>query len=87
MPGVVRDFGIDIAGGPLLEGAADVYVEGAPVVRVGDMVAPHGRGVHSSANMIEGSINVYVNGIPVCRTGDIASCGHPATGSFTVFAN
>ena len=81
MPGVARDFGTDIAKGPIIEGAPDVFVEGDPIVRVGDLVADRG------AIMAEGSPNVFVNNIPICREGDLSTRGQPATGSFTVFAN
>jgi hypothetical protein len=37
--------------------------------------------------MAAGSGNVKANGIGVSRAGDSASCGHPASGSGTVFAN
>ena len=87
MPGVVRDDGEDMAGGVLIEGSPNVYVENKPIVRIGDMVAPHGKGTHGSATMLDGSSDVYVNGMGVCREGDAANCGHVATGSSTVFAN
>ena len=87
MPGVVRDFGRDIAGGALIRGSNDVFVNGKPLVRIGDNVAAHGRGVHSSPVMVSGSGNVFANNISICRAGDIANCGHPAVGSYNVFAN
>lgn len=87
MPGVVRDAGQDRAGGPIIKGSPNVFVNNKPVVRKGDNVAGHGRGTHSSAVMAVGSGNVYTNNIPTCRAGDIATCGHPATGSSNVFAN
>ena len=48
MPGVARDAGTDAAGGALIQGSGNVFVEGKPVVRIGDAVAGHGRGPHSS---------------------------------------
>ena len=88
MPGVTRDDGTDtVGGGFIVEGSPNVFVEGKPAVRVGDRVAGHGRGGHGNATMMEGSGNVFVNGISVCREGDRATCGHPATGSSSVFAN
>jgi uncharacterized Zn-binding protein involved in type VI secretion len=83
--GVVRT-GIDTAGGTELGGSPNVFVNGAPAVRVGDPVSGHGPGPHSSPVMASGSSSVIVNGIPVCRTGDAATCGHAATGSPDVFA-
>ena len=85
MPGVSRDNGQDTAGGLISQGSPDVYVENKPAVRKGDLVSPHGN--HSTASMAAGSPNVYVNNLPVCREGDVATCGHVATGSSTVFAN
>jgi uncharacterized Zn-binding protein involved in type VI secretion len=37
--------------------------------------------------MAAGSGNVKANGIGISRANDIATCGHPASGSGTVFAN
>lgn len=86
MPGVVRNSGTDIAGGPLIQGSSNVFVEGRPIVRIGDRVAGHGRGPHAGPVMAQGSGSVFSNGIPICRAGDVATCGHPATGSSTVFS-
>lgn len=85
MPGVTRK-GIDKAGGVLITGSADVFVNGASAVRIGDKVASHGKSPHDSPVMVTGSGSVFVNGIPVCRAGDKASCGHTSSGSDNVFA-
>jgi uncharacterized Zn-binding protein involved in type VI secretion len=87
MPGVVRNSGTDIAGGALIQGSPDVFVENKPVVRIGDAVAGHGRGPHAAPVMASGSSTVFVNNIKVCREGDSATCGHTASGSGTVFVN
>lgn len=87
MPGVVRDTGRDFAGGPLIRGSSNVYVNNRPLVRIGDNVARHGKGRHAAPVMAVGSGNVFTNNIPTCRAGDIATCGHPANGSSNVFAN
>ena len=87
MPGIARDDGQDVAGGALIQGSSNVFVENKPVVRIGDAVAGHGRSPHNSPTMSAGSGNVFANGIGVCREGDAASCGHTASGSGTVFAN
>ena len=87
MPGAIR-MGIDSAGGILTSGSSTVLINGAPAVRVGDTVAPHGLPPHTAAVMVSGSATVLVNGIPLCRTGDLASCGDAAApGSSTVLAN
>ena len=48
MPGIARDEAEDFAGGALIEGSSNVFAEGRPVVRVGDLVASHGRGDRKS---------------------------------------
>lgn len=86
MPGVTRK-GVDAAGGTLVGGSGNVFADGAPVSRIGDAVAGHGKSPHDAPVMAEGSPNVFANGIPVSRSGDAASCGHPASGSSDVIAN
>ena len=73
MPGMARNDGTDIAGGPDIQGSPNVFVENMPAVRIGDAIAGHGPGVHAGPVMAEGSPNVFVNNIPVCREGDSAS--------------
>ena len=86
MPGIARKDE-DSAGGTLVEGSENVFVNGFNVVRIGDAVAGHGLFLHASPVMDEGSENVFVNGIGVCRAGDAASCGDIITGSSNVSAN
>jgi uncharacterized Zn-binding protein involved in type VI secretion len=74
LQGVLRAT-VDYAGGLILTGSPNVFINGKPVVRVGDAVAPHGSGAHGSAVMATGSATFSVNGIPVCRVGDLATCG------------
>jgi uncharacterized Zn-binding protein involved in type VI secretion len=87
MPGITRNAGQDVAGGAIIQGSSNVFVNGKPVARVGDRIAGHGRGPHSSPVMAQGSSNVFTNGIATCRAGDVATCGHTASGSANVFAN
>lgn len=82
--GVTRK-GIDAAGGILITGSDNVFVNNAQVVRIGDIVAPHGLPPHIVPPMVTGSNNVFTNNIPTCGVGDVAACGHPATGSSDVF--
>ena len=85
----VSRVGVDSAGGIILGmGAPTVFVNGRPVVVVGDAVSPHGPPIppHIGPVMQTGSSTVSANGIPVCRAGDLANCGHTATGSQNVFA-
>lgn len=85
MPGIVRKSQ-DTAGGILIGGSGDVFVNGTGAVRIGDAVAGHGLPPHDGPVMAEGSGTVFVNGIGVCRAGDQATCGHPASGSNNVLA-
>lgn len=75
----------DTAGGTIIQGSSNVITNGNPQVRIGDAVQPHGKGPHSAPKMSQGSSTVLVNGIGASRAGDSATCGHPATGSGTVF--
>lgn len=87
MPGIARDAGKDVPGGPIIRGSPNVFANGLPVARIGDNVAGHGKGPHAAPVMITGSFNVLTNFIPTCRAGDIAICGHPTSGSSDVFVN
>jgi uncharacterized Zn-binding protein involved in type VI secretion len=69
---------IDFAGGLIVTGSPNVFVNGASVVRIGDTVNSHGD--HSTSSMITGSSKVFVNGVGLCRAGDVASCGDYGTG-------
>lgn len=75
----------DFAGGKLLTGSENVFVNGMGSVRVGDLVAPHGKGKHSNSRMASGSSTVFINGISACRQGDVSTCAHKATGADNVF--
>lgn len=88
MPGVARDSRKDIAGGKLIQGSGNVFINSKPAVRKGDLVEAHGKPPHAGGvKMIQGSGSVYVNGKNICRIGDKASCGHAVTqGSGNVFA-
>lgn len=94
---VVR-LGIDICSGhpagptyypprPAITGSGTVYAEGLPVVRIGDVWAPHTNLIetHSSPGA-GGSQTVFVEGQPVMRIGDPIACGSVcALGAATVF--
>lgn len=85
MSGIAR-LGADSAGGQIIGGSNNVFVNGSPVARIGDPVAGHGNGPHAGPVMSSGSNSVFVNGISLCREGDEASCGHVASGSVNVSA-
>lgn len=86
MSGVTR-LGLDSAGGVLISGSNNVFMNSASAVRIGDVIQGHGDGEHAGPVMATGSSTVFTNGIPQCKAGDSASCGHPSTGSSNVFAN
>ena len=95
---VVR-MGIDVCSGhpgipgffpprPALAGSPNVFVEGIPVVRVGDQWCPHTNlfTVHPGTGAM-GSETVFVNGVPIMRITDPLDCGSVcAMGSSSVFA-
>lgn len=83
MKGIARRQ-IDRAGGKLLEGSSNVFVNGKNAVRIGDRVENHGKSPHNAAKMIQGSSTVFCNGKPICFTGCISSCSHKTTGSSNV---
>lgn len=87
MPGIARDGGKDVAGGPIIQGSGNVYADNFPVARIGDAVAGHGKPPHSGPVMAQGSPNVFTNEISTSREGDAASCGHTASGSNDVYVN
>ncbi len=70
---------------PPVAGSMDVLVNGLPVVRGGDLWAPHGVIPHTGVGI--GSQTVLVNGLPVMRTSDPITCGSLAgPGSIDVLA-
>ena len=85
MSGISRDN--DSAGGDLIPSQSTVYANGEKVIVDGDSVAGHGDPPHAAPTMIAGSDNVFIEGTAVVSAGDLATCGHSATGSSTVFVN
>lgn len=78
---------LDMAGGiAFLTSNHSVFANGKLVMRLGDLVKPHGFGVHGDGvPMITASPSVFAEGIAVCGEGDLAYCQHVATGSNNVF--
>ncbi len=62
---------------PSISSSSNVFVNGIPVVRVGDDYAPHGCSNcrPHPGKLASGSATVFVNGRPVGRVGDAVSCG------------
>lgn len=71
----------DLAGGPVIASQTFFTVNNLPVVRLGDIVTPHGDSPHDSALMVGHSPWFTVDGIPVCKTTDLASCGDLLAGT------
>jgi len=72
---------------PAVMGSPDVFVDGLPLVRVGDPWAMHTNiiSVHPGAGIV-GSQTVFCNGLPVMRSTDPINCGSIAVmGSPTTF--
>ncbi|WP_182084196.1 PAAR domain-containing protein [Aureimonas sp. ME7] len=71
-------------------GSGDVFVNGRPLMRVGDAYAPHacvaGHAGPHGRKLAQGSPSVFVNGLKAGRIGDAIDCGGEArTGSGDVF--
>ncbi|MEF2074818.1 PAAR domain-containing protein [Consotaella aegiceratis] len=67
-------------------GSPDVFVNGKPLMRVGDSYEPHACSPcpkpEHGRKLAEGSATVFVNGRPAGRIGDAIDCGGAAeTGS------
>lgn len=60
-----------------ISSSQNVFVNGIPVIRVGDTYAPHGckKCKPHPGNLVSGSSTVFVNGLAVGRVGDSISCG------------
>lgn len=72
---------------PSIEASSDVFVNGIPVVRVGDAYQPHTCVTTHGGSLATGSSTVFVNGKPIGRIGDLVSCGSTVIeGSENVFA-
>ncbi|WP_026332787.1 MULTISPECIES: type VI secretion system PAAR protein [unclassified Thioalkalivibrio] len=62
---------------PVISGSPSVFVNGRPVAREGDPLAPHkksGKSTHTR-NIAPGGSTVLVDGRPVALTGHPVSCG------------
>ncbi|MBN3235855.1 type VI secretion system PAAR protein [Pectobacterium versatile] len=65
---------------PVAAGSSTVKVDGMPLARQGDPLAPHGH----DRSISSGSSSVLVDGKPAARTGDGVSCGGVLIGGGTV---
>lgn len=56
--------------GPIKEGSPNVFINGLPAARKGDLVRHH----HGSEPIVEGAPNVFINGLPAARMSDRVAC-------------
>ncbi|AFP32040.1 PAAR domain-containing protein [Marinobacter sp. BSs20148] len=63
-----------------------MFIDGKPVARLGDPLAPHSKPKHSPhpRTIAGGSSTVVINGSPAAVTGSAISCGGVAIGSGSV---
>ena len=67
----------------IITGSANVFINGLPAARQGDMLAPHHPGTRTIS---EGTASVLINGMPAARVTDAVDCGGTIeTGSENVF--
>lgn len=66
----------DLAGGPILEGSSNVFINGIAAARQGDAITPHDSSPTHIATIASGSSTVKINGKQAARLGDPATCGH-----------
>ena len=85
---LVGDIGTDHEGfppTPVIEGSPTVMIDGKPVARQGDALAPHTRPNDSPhpRQIAEGSATVMIDGKPAALTGHEVDCGGVVIGSAT----
>ncbi|WP_421911250.1 type VI secretion system PAAR protein [Marinobacter sp.] len=86
---LLGDVGTDHQGfppTPVTAGSPNVLIDGKPVARVGDPLAPHSKPKHPPhpRAIAAGSATVLINGIPAAVTGGAISCGGVTIGSGSV---
>lgn len=86
---LLGDLGSDHEGfppTPVIAGSPDVLIDGKPVARVGDPLAPHSKPKHPPhpRTITGGSSTVLINGKPAAVTGGAISCGGVTIGSGSV---
>jgi len=71
---------------PVIVGSPNVLIDGKPVARVGDALAPHSKPKHPPhpRAIASGSSTVLINGIPAAVTGGTITCGGVTIGSGSV---
>lgn len=82
---LVEDQGTDHDGyspSPVTAGSPTVIIDGKPVARLGDPLAPHDKPNHPShpRTIAEGSGSILIDGKPAALTGHAVSCGGVVVG-------
>lgn len=77
----------DVAGSKIRTGRLSVIVNDRPIATQGDIISPHGPGLHTASVIVGYNPNdVYAENRPVACKGDATSCGHSiSTGSANVY--
>lgn len=88
---LLGDLGTDHSGfppTPVISGSPNVLIDGKPVARVSDQLAPHSKPKHPPhpRSIISGAPTVLINGMPVAVTGGEISCGGVTIGSSSAVA-
>ncbi|MDI9244535.1 type VI secretion system PAAR protein [Marinobacter sp. CHS3-4] len=86
---LLGDLGTDHQGfppTPVIAGSPTVLVDGKPVARMGDSLAPHSKPKHPPhpRAIAAGSSTVMIDGMPAAVTGSAVSCGGVTIGSGSV---
>jgi len=86
---LLGDLGTDHQGfppTPVIAGSPTCLIDGKPVARVGDPLAPHSKPKHPPhpRSIVSGSATVMIDGQPAAVTGGAISCGGVTIGSGTV---
>lgn len=83
---LLGDIGTDHEGfppSPVIAASPDVFLDGKPVVRQGDTLAPHDKPNHPPhpRTIVGGIGSVLVNGKPIAVTGTAIGCGGVVIGA------
>ncbi|MBZ0331570.1 type VI secretion system PAAR protein [Halomonas sp. ANAO-440] len=83
---LVGDIGTDHHGyppTPVIAGSATVIMDGKPMARITDPLAPHARpgGAPHARAIAEGSGTILIEGKPAALTGHSVNCGGVVIGS------
>ena len=83
---LVGDLGTEHEGfhpSPVIAGSPTVMIDGKPVARLGDPLAPHDKPKHSPhpRAIAQGAATILADGKPVALSGHAIDCGGKVVGS------